>query len=471
MAPGFKRAAPTVALLAAAATGFVACVVANWPGHFPPDAIDQLAQGRAGVFNFWHPPVMAWLLGLADRIIPGAPLFFVADAALFFAALAALALVRGGSWVVAMLVLVVSASPLVLIYQGLVVKDVLFADAAVGAFAAMAWAARLWERKGARFALSGLALALLTLAALTRQNGVIVAVIGALTLAFVYRAFVYRGRGQGRTRPAGVAGAALAAMALAGGLAEAEFRAHSDHRPEAARQWMTLQVYDLAGAVRRDPRLPLAELHRSAPAIETFIRHDAAPAYDPTRIDPMYRTGGWNSVLAKPNPAIDAQWRALVAGWPQLYLAERWEAFRQVVFTPDIQACAAVLVGVDPAHADWLRAAGLSPRETDKDDWDGDYAHAFLNTPVFAHATYALIALVMLALAVRDVARGAGPELIATIGLLIAALAYAASFAFISIACDYRYLYFLDVAAMAVGVQRAAPGPRASRAAATLSNT
>jgi len=466
MAPGFKRAAPTVALLAAAAAGFAACVIANWPGHFPPDAIDQLAQGRAGVFNFWHPPVMAWLLGVADRIIPGAPLFFVADAALFFAALAALALVRGGSWAAPALTAAICASPLALIYQGLVVKDVLFADAAVAAFAAIAWAARLRERKGARFALSGLALALLTLAALTRQNGMIVAVIGALTLAFVDPA-----AGKGWLRPASRAGAALAAMALAGGLAEVAFRAHSDHRPEAARQWMTLQVYDLAGAVHRDPDLPLAELHRSAPAIEGFVRHAAAPAYDPTRIDPMYRTGGWNGVLANPSPAVDAQWRALVAGSPQLYLAERWEAFRQVVFTPNIEACAAVLVGVDPGHPDWLRAAGLSPRETDKDDWDGDYAHAFLRTPVFAHAFYAVIALIALALAVRD--RSTRPELIATIGLLTGALAYAASFALISIACDYRYLYFLDVAAMAAGVQRAALGlgPSASRAAATLSNT
>ena len=103
MFPGFKRAAPVAALLVAAALGFGACVVANWPGHFPPDAIDQLAQGRAGVFDFWHPPVMAWLLGLADRLVPGAPLFFVADAALFFASLAALATVRGGRWTAAAL--------------------------------------------------------------------------------------------------------------------------------------------------------------------------------------------------------------------------------------------------------------------------------------------------------------------------------------------------------------------------------
>src|SRR5258708_34704495 len=93
-----RRVAPTLALLVVAALGFTACVVADWPGHFPPDAIDQLAQGRSGEFNFWHPPVTAWLLGLADRGIPAAPLFFVFDPALFFGALSAMALVRGTGW-------------------------------------------------------------------------------------------------------------------------------------------------------------------------------------------------------------------------------------------------------------------------------------------------------------------------------------------------------------------------------------
>jgi hypothetical protein len=457
----------TAAVMTAATAGYAVSIIANWPGHFPPDAIDQLAQGRAGVFNFWHPPVMAWLLGLADKIAPGASLFFVADAALFFAAVAALTVVRGGSWIAAALIVVLSASPLVLIYQGLVVKDVLFADLAVAAFAAIAWAARLWDRRPARLMLGCLALALLTLAALARQNGAVVAVVGAATLAGVDR----RVGSRYWLRSAGLFGAALAIMALAGGVAETWFQAHSDHRPEAARQWMTLQVYDLAGAVRRDPGRPLAVLRRRAPTIEAFIRHDAAPAYDPTRIDPMYRTGGWNTVVKAPNPAVGEEWRMLITGAPALYLAQRWEAFRQVMFTPDIDACAAVLVGVDPGHPDWLRAAGLAARETDKDDWDGDYAQGFLHTPVFAHATYALLALALLALVARDLARGGDPELLATGGLLLAALAYVATFAFISIACDYRYLYFLDVAAMAALVQRAALGLRASTAAATLSNT
>src|SRR5258708_37867822 len=135
-----RRVAPTLALLAVAALGFTACVIADWPGHFPPDAIDQLAQGRSGVFNFWHPPVMAWLLGLADRMIAGAPLFFVFDAALFFGALAAMTVLRGTGWLAVAVTAAISASPLVLIYQGLVVKDVLFADASLAGFASIAWA-------------------------------------------------------------------------------------------------------------------------------------------------------------------------------------------------------------------------------------------------------------------------------------------------------------------------------------------
>jgi hypothetical protein len=101
-----------------------------------------------------------------------------------------------------------------------------------------------------------------------------------------------------------------------------------------------------------------------------------------------------------------------------------------------------------------LAAAGLAARDTDKDDWDGDYAAAFLGTPVFSHLAWGGLALVLLLLAARDVARGRRPEMVATIGLIAAALVFAASFFVISLACDYRYLYFLDVAAMAALVQR-----------------
>jgi hypothetical protein len=457
MLQDLRRSTPKLAFLVVAALGFAACVIADWPGHFPPDAINQLAQGRAGVYNFWHPPVMAWLLGLSDRIVPGAPLFFVFQAMLFFAALSALALVRGRGWLAVILAALMCASPLVLIYQGLVVKDVLFADASLAGFAALAWAVRLWRRRLARLALCALATTFLTLAMLARQNGFIVAAAGALTLAFVD---LTMNRGERATRPAlrfaMTAVLVLAIVSLATALATFEFRAHSDHEPEDARQWATLQIYDLAGALRRDPRLELPVLHRAAPATEAFVRRDAVSAFDPARIDPMYRLARWNPILDQPTRPIGAQWRQLIFTSPALYLTLRADAFWQVFATPRIQSCAAVMVGVDPGQPNMLRAAGLTARETDKDDWDGDYASAFLDTPVFSHIAYAVLAVALLILAARDLARGVNPELVATVGLLIGAFAFSASFFIISLACDYRYLYFLDVAAMAALAQRVA---------------
>jgi hypothetical protein len=74
---------------------------------------------------------------------------------------------------------------------------------------------------------------------------------------------------------------------------------------------------------------------------------------------------------------------------------------------------------------------------------------------VFSHLTYALLAAgVSMALwRRRD-----GADLV-MIALMLSALAFAATFFAISIACDYRYLYFLDLAAMAGLLYLAADPP------------
>jgi hypothetical protein len=77
----------TLALVAATLIAYGACMALNWPGHFSPDGLWQLGQGRAGVYNSWHPPIMAWLLGLAVRQSPDAAAFVAIDAAVFFCAL------------------------------------------------------------------------------------------------------------------------------------------------------------------------------------------------------------------------------------------------------------------------------------------------------------------------------------------------------------------------------------------------
>jgi hypothetical protein len=64
-----------------------------------------------------------------------------------------------------------------------------------------------------------------------------------------------------------------------------------------------------------------------------------------------------------------------------------------------------------------------------------------------------LLALVLLALLLR---RGGKSDL-AIAGLLVGALLFTLTFAFVSIACDYRYLLLLDLAAMTAALHLAAP--------------
>src|ERR1700753_3795903 len=142
MTVGWNLQAKAIAAILAA--GFVITVAVNWPGHLSYDSVLQLGQARSGVYNTWHPPVMAWLMGIGDALVPGTGLFTAFDAALAFGALAAtlwLGRTRAG-WAAVVVAAVAVILPQLLIYQGIVWKDVLFADAAVAGFACLAVAAR-----------------------------------------------------------------------------------------------------------------------------------------------------------------------------------------------------------------------------------------------------------------------------------------------------------------------------------------
>ena len=107
----------------------------------------QLADGRAGVYNSWHPPVMAFLLGLFDRLVPGTLLFLIFQSLLLLGALLALLWLKPRGWASAVLAAAIVAMPQWLLYQGEIWKDILFANAAIAGFAALA---RSMPRRGGR---------------------------------------------------------------------------------------------------------------------------------------------------------------------------------------------------------------------------------------------------------------------------------------------------------------------------------
>ena len=433
--------------------GLVLSLAVNLPGHMSYDSVLQLAQGRAGVLNEWHPPVMAWLLGLCDSLVRGTGLFVLLDSLLLYGALLALALLSPRpSWAAPVLALICAATPDWLIYPGIVWKDVLFAGAALSGFAALAWAEARWAHTRIRFGLIVLAFALLSLAALTRQNGAVALPAAALALGWM------AARAVPGARLAAVAGYGLLPLLGASAVitaAGAALHSMSDGEPSQAYQLESLATYDLAGALKLDPGLRLEVLEARAPLVARLIRTKAVPAYTPVRIDPITVMPDLDLALsAVPPGVVMHQWRELILRHPALYLRTRATAFEWVLLTPNIDSCVAFFVGVEGPEP-WMSRLHLTNHQRPQDKALEAYGDFLTPTPVFWHGLYALIALGVMIVLLRRRAPGD----LAVAAMLAAAGLYTASYFVISVACDYRYLYFLDVAAMAGAIYLAASAP------------
>jgi hypothetical protein len=149
-------------------------------------------------------------------------------------------------------------------------------------------------------------------------------------------------------------------------------------------------------------------------------------------------------VASVPRQALASDWRGLILRRPDLYLHERLAVFGWVFLTPRIERCLPIALGVQGPD-DILYPLGLDWRWSKADNRLLHYDQHFLGTPVHSHVFYAALAFAVgvLVLLRRE------PADVVMAALMSAALAFTASFFVISIACDFRYLYFLDLAAMA----------------------
>ena len=420
--------------------GLAAMLALNWPGQMSYDSVAQLAEARAGFYHSWHPPVMAWLMGLFDRLVPGTGLFILFNGALALFAFWSFAQPKRATILTVALALLAMATPQWLLYQGMVWKDVLFADAALAAFAALSRAVngnRLWYLP---------AILLFALAMMARQNGLVIVPVAAATLG----AILWR-----RLSPGHALGSALLFLAMVVGLGfagEALLALHGDRGADATDEIRLAQSYDLAGMMKRDPVFRPARLETQDPALAGLLRTRGVALYTPVWIDPLVDDEALHDAISSaPEGLIFAQWRDAVLGRPLLYLATRWTVFAWVAGTPDREACHLLYTGVDGPPA-LLASLGLKPVWRPQDQLHNDYGLLLRDTPLFSHLAFGALALALLVFLLW---RRQGSDLMAA-GLLAAALAFSASFFVVGLACDYRYLYFLDLAAMAGALAAAA---------------
>jgi hypothetical protein len=420
-----RRIASAILLL-----GFAVMLALNAPGQMSYDSVSQLADGRAGSYNTWHPPVMAWLLGLFDRIVPGTLLFLIFQGGLLLGAFLALLWLKPRGWASVVLAVAIVAMPQWLLYQGEIWKDILFADAAIAGFVALAVHGQ--TRKTIWLLVAAL---LLALAASTRQNGLVLLPVAGVTAGFIARR-------QGRSGWRHGLLFLLATLALTAVLNFA-LAPRTDGGDGARAELRLGQSYDLAGALSNDPHLALPL--GAAPDLDRVLRTRARARYTPLHSDPMAADPAVSQALSKAdNSVIAGAWRSLLIHHPLLYLKVRWADFAAVISTPDVIACHFAVVGVNGPPA-LVKALGLKGGVRPQDRALAVYAGRFFNTPVFSHLAWGALALVLLFI----LSRRRAPADLAMAGLLSGALLFTLTFAIISIACDYRYLIFLDLSAMA----------------------
>lgn len=423
------------------AFGLVISVALNWPGQLSYDSIVQLHDGRTGHYNPWHPPVMAWLLGLEDALLPGTGLFILIDALLIFAGLASLLLLsRRVSWTAILIAAICAVLPQFVLYQGIVWKDVLFADAGVTGFLLLAHAASSWRSENLRWFLITASFLFLMLATLVRQNGVIALAFGGFSLAFIGRMNGYR---WSKAVACGVVATLVSlCLVLAASLA---LLAHTGGASGTPGQIKLLQLYDLIGVEKIDPAVALDRVARANPDLERMIRSDGVRLYTPARNDTLVSSKELQKELNATSPAvIAAQWANIVLHYPGDYVRVRSRVFAWTFFTPDLIQCDGWYTGVDGPPS-YLRNLHLVRRTRPQDQALAGYAALFAPTPVYSHATYVILAMALLPFLLWRRC----PADLAIAGLLVGALVFVASFFVISIACDYRYMLFLDLAALA----------------------
>jgi hypothetical protein len=419
--------------------GFATTLIVNWPGHLEFDSIRQLIEGQTGVYSNWHPPIMSWMLGVANAIGPDAAPFVIFDAALSFGAILSLLwLTDRPSWFVVAAALVVVVLPQLFLFQAIVWKDILFADACVAAFVCLAHAAVRWTQRPYRLFLISASAVLAALAALTRQSGALIVPVAALAIGAV--------AASGQAWRKGVLyliayGAACAILVLGiNGLLQ--LRATKALGP--IEQMEDLELYDIGGMLERKPELTLPILALERPILAERLKAKSAlytpVGHDRLTDDPIIR----GQITTSTGP-VYRQWRALVLSNPATYLSVRAQDFSWLFLSTHPDKCLTYAVGVISLPAD-MRRAGVKFRYDDRDEWlDESYAQPLLGTPALSHPMFAAIGLACFIFLIWR----RRPADLAMAGLILATIVYALSYFVVSIACQYRYLYAIDLSAIA----------------------
>ena len=407
--------------------GWILLILYAFPGVMTMDSFDQLREGRTWFFTDAHPPAMAALWGVLDRVVRGPLLMLLVQSAAFLGGLFLIlthAMSRPRAAVAAVVLLLF---PPVLVPMAVIWKDCLMAGFFMLGIAGLLHAERRWRLTG---------LALLSLATAMRYNA------PAATLPLIFLLFYWRAGMHWLARYALALGAWLVVTAVAMG-ASSLLVAQEMHFWHSS-----LALEDIVGTLAHlSPELPDSELGPLLAPTGILADHGyhtrLVQQYVPYDFQQLVSGAGhlWDVPIAGTQPAPPAQreaieraWKAIVPAHPAAYLAYRAEVVAEVLGLHRKFQGATVIRhelqyrGMLDAMNLPLTASGFSRTGEDVTMWLAK------RTRLFRPHVYAILALALLGFCLRQ--RDVGAILLSGIGLEVSLFPLVQ-------APDYRYSHWL----------------------------
>lgn len=418
--------------MAILSAGWLVLILYAFPGVMTMDSFDQLREGRTWFFTDAHPPAMAALWGVLDRLVRGPLLMLMLQGAAFLGGLFLIlthVLSRPRAAVAAV---VLFLFPPVLVPMAVIWKDCMMAGFFVLGIAGLLHADRRWRLTG---------LGLLSIATAMRYNA------PAATLPLILLLFYWRAGMPWLARYALALGAWIAVTAVAMGCNSlmVDREMHFWHS--------SLALEDIVGTLAHvSPALPDRELGPLLAPTGIRVDHDyharLVQQYVPYDFQQLVSGEGhlWDVPIAGTEPAPPAQrtaieraWKAIIPAHEAAYLAYRVEVFAEVLgLHRKFQG--ATVIRHELQYRGMLDAMNLPLTQSAVSRTGEDLTMWMAKrTRLFRPHVYALLALALLGFCVRQ--REIGAILLSGLGLEVSLFPLVQ-------APDYRYSHWLVTCAL-----------------------
>lgn len=293
--------------------GFLFNFYSCYPGFASPDTLDQYQQSLTGIYNDWHPPVMALLWHLLNNIYKGPAAMLVLQLLLLWGAVYLLLGLRRDKWWY-LAILLFAFAPFVQNFSGYIIKD---SQMGLALLLAVVLLLRLAAGAAKNLWMVIACIALLTYGAIVRPN----ALPAAIPFCFLLPAVLLK---QASLYKRILTGLAILLFIFA--CNQLQYRVVNEDEKQYPID--KLFMYDLTGIFKATGDDVYPPFLYSDHSFDTaYLRR----RYQPATFDDIW----WNGDSVNVIPATDGQtqkqlktyWLAALRKHPGIYLANHWEGY------------------------------------------------------------------------------------------------------------------------------------------------